>query len=59
MHRIVFLDRATIAPHPNFILTLHIAGASEEAQQALADQLVDNIESFARGAPAHVVQGAF
>lgn len=31
---------------PNFILTPHIAWASREAMQALADQLVDNIEEF-------------
>jgi glycerate dehydrogenase len=29
---------------PNFILTPHIAWASREAMQALADQLIDNIE---------------
>ncbi len=34
---------------PNFILTPHIAWASEEAQQSLADQLIDNIENFAAG----------
>ena len=31
---------------PNFILTPHVAWASREAMQALADQLVDNIEEF-------------
>jgi glycerate dehydrogenase len=31
---------------PNFILTPHIAWASREAMQALADQLIDNIEAF-------------
>jgi glycerate dehydrogenase len=30
---------------PNFILTPHIAWASREAMQALADQLIDNIEA--------------
>jgi glycerate dehydrogenase len=34
---------------PNFILTPHIAWASREAMQALADQLIDNIEAFAVG----------
>jgi glycerate dehydrogenase len=34
---------------PNFILTPHIAWASLEAMQALADQLIDNIEAFAVG----------
>ncbi len=40
---------------PNFILTPHVAWASRDAQQALADQLVDNIEAFAAGAPRNVV----
>ncbi len=40
---------------PNFILTPHIAWASSEAMQALADQLIDNIESFVAGQPANVV----
>jgi glycerate dehydrogenase len=34
---------------PNFILTPHVAWASREAMQALADQLVDNIEAFKEG----------
>jgi len=34
---------------PNFILTPHIAWASREAMQALADQLIDNIEAFNEG----------
>jgi glycerate dehydrogenase len=41
--------------HPNFILTPHVAWASDEAMQTLADQLIDNIESWARGAPQNVV----
>lgn len=44
---------------PNFILTPHVAWASREAQQALADQLIDNIEAFAAGRPVNVVSGAF
>jgi glycerate dehydrogenase len=44
---------------PNFILTPHVAWASREAQQALADQLIDNIEAFVAGAPRNVVSGAF
>jgi len=40
---------------PNFILTPHIAWASAEAQQGLADQLVDNIEAFVAGAPRNVL----
>jgi glycerate dehydrogenase len=40
---------------PNFILTPHIAWASREAMQALADQLVDNIEAFIKEAPQNLV----
>ena len=48
-----------LAARPDFILTPHVAWASDEAQQALADQLIDNIECFARGTPVNVVRGAF
>jgi len=34
---------------PNLIVTPHIAWASLQAMQTLADQLVDNIEAFVRG----------
>lgn len=34
---------------PNFLLTPHVAWASREAMQKLADQLIDNIEAFAAG----------
>jgi glycerate dehydrogenase len=40
---------------PNFILTPHIAWASREAMQALADQLIDNIEAFIKGSPQNLV----
>ncbi len=40
---------------PDFILTPHVAWASDEAVQSLADQLIDNVEAFARGAPVNVV----
>ena len=40
---------------PDFILTPHVAWASAEAIQALADQLIDNVEAFVRGAPVHQV----
>lgn len=40
---------------PDFILTPHMAWASAEAIQALADQLIDNVEAFVRGAPVNVV----
>ena len=41
----VLLDAAL----PNLIVTPHIAWASFEAMQTLADQLVDNLEAFVRG----------
>jgi glycerate dehydrogenase len=34
---------------PNLIVTPHVAWAGREAQQILADQLVDNIEAFVSG----------
>ena len=34
---------------PNLIVTPHVAWAGRQAQQALADQLVDNIEAFVLG----------
>lgn len=40
---------------PNFILTPHVAWASDQAMQALADQLIDNIEAFVAGKPQHLV----
>ena len=40
---------------PDFILTPHVAWASAEAIQALADQLIDNIEAFERGTPVNAV----
>lgn len=40
---------------PNFILTPHVAWSSREAMQALADQLIDNVEAFVRGEPRNVV----
>jgi glycerate dehydrogenase len=40
---------------PNFILTPHSAWASAQAMQVLADQLIDNIEAWASGAPTNVV----
>ena len=43
----------------NFIVTPHVAWASDEAQQTLADQLIDNIENFVAGRPTNLVRGAF
>lgn len=40
---------------PNFILTPHIAWASDEAMQFLADQLIDNVEAFVAGSPRNLV----
>jgi glycerate dehydrogenase len=40
---------------PNFILTPHIAWASDGAMQFLADQLIDNIDAWAAGKPQHLV----
>lgn len=39
----------------DFILTPHVAWASDEAMQGLADQLIGNIEAWQRGAPRNVV----
>ena len=39
----------------NFILTPHIAWASDGAMQFLADQLIDNIDRWTAGKPQHLV----
>jgi len=40
-------DNPLLAPDlPNLIVTPHVAWAGQQAQRALADQLVDNIEEF-------------
>lgn len=44
-----------LSQRPDFILTPHVAWASEEAIQELANQLVENIEWFARGSPRNLV----
>jgi glycerate dehydrogenase len=41
---------------PDFILTPHVAWASHEAIQGLADQLIDNVEAFVAGSPRNVVE---
>ncbi|HHW76528.1 MAG TPA: D-2-hydroxyacid dehydrogenase [Xanthomonadaceae bacterium] len=48
-----------VAGRSNVILTPHIAWASDEAQQTLADQLIDNIEHFVTGAPTNLVRGLY
>ena len=40
---------------PNFLLTPHVAWASRPAMQALADQLIANIEAFVAGTPQNRV----
>ncbi len=40
---------------PNFILTPHVAWASDQAMQFLADQLIDNIEAWRAGTPRNLV----
>jgi len=40
---------------PNLILTPHVAWASTEAMQILADQLIDNIDAYVAGAPRNIV----
>jgi glycerate dehydrogenase len=48
-----------IASRPDVILTPHVAWASDEAQQSLADQLMDNVENFVAGRPTNLLQGAY
>lgn len=52
-------DHALMAlvEYPNFILTPHVAWASRNGIQALADQTIDNIEAFEAGQPRNVVTG--
>lgn len=40
---------------PNLIVTPHVAWASIEAMQTLANQLIENLESFVKGNPQNVV----
>jgi glycerate dehydrogenase len=40
---------------PNFIVTPHVAWASNEAVQALADHVIDNIEAFMAGTPRNLL----
>ena len=48
-----------LARRPNVIVTPHVAWASDEAQQALTDQLFENIENFMAGHPSNLVTGEF
>ena len=47
------------AARHNVILTPDVAWASAEAQQALADQLMDNIENFIAGRPTNLMRGDY
>jgi glycerate dehydrogenase len=40
---------------PNLLITPHVAWASIQAMQILADQLIDNIDAFIAGQPQNVV----
>ncbi|HEU5235965.1 MAG TPA: D-2-hydroxyacid dehydrogenase [Pyrinomonadaceae bacterium] len=40
---------------PNLIVTPHVAWASNEAVQTLADQVIDNIEAFVAGEPQNLL----
>ena len=40
---------------PNLIVTPHVAWASREAMQVLADQLIDNVDAFVAGDPHNIV----
>jgi glycerate dehydrogenase len=44
-----------LASRPDVLLTPHVAWASDEAQQALANQLIANIEAFVAGRPTNRV----
>lgn len=52
-------DHPLVAPAllalPNFLLTPHVAWSSRPAMQALADQLIGNIEAFVAGTPRNRV----
>ncbi len=49
-------DHPLLALHrPNFILTPHVAWASDQAMQTLADQLIANIEAWHAGRPQHLL----
>lgn len=44
-----------VAKQDNVILTPHIAWGSQEAMQALSDQVIENIECFYQGKPINLV----
>ena len=49
-------QRSARSDAAQFHLTPHVAWASQEAMQILADQLIDNIEAFVGGKPQNVVE---
>lgn len=58
----VLRDEPPVAGNPlldirrhNFIVTPHVAWASNEAMKVLADQVIDNIEAFVRGEPRNLL----
>lgn len=51
IHSNVMLDEKL----PNLIVTPHVGWASSQAMQTLADQVIDNLESFIRGEPKNLV----
>lgn len=44
-----------VLERPNFIMTPHVAWASDEAMQTLWDQVITHIENFHAGTPSNVV----
>lgn len=47
-----------IMDRPNFILTPHVAWASHEAMQNLADQLIETVNLFWKGQPRNLVRAS-
>ena len=45
-----------LAARDNVILTPHVAWASDQAQQALADQLIGHLENFVAGRPSNLIE---
>ena len=45
----------SVLNRPNFIVTPHVAWASEQAMQTLWSQVVWNVETFLAGRPSHFI----
>jgi glycerate dehydrogenase len=41
---------------PNLVITPHVAWASNQAVQALADQVIENLEAFVAGRPQNLLE---